>query len=277
MFYPGSDIKSLIIELLADKGFMSAKEIHSGLAQYYKNDVTHQAIYKNLQHLRYEGILVRHGYHYTFSLLYMNKMRAFCSRLTNNVSHAHKCAGIVQQIEERVSIRLTLKSILGYYNYSRELLLDLMMNHPDENTFYEFHTHYAFLQLPTEKDFADYIFARKFTTCMCINGITRVDQRSKRILEDNNVESKLVSDACLDLPDTEYTLFKDYVISAQFERGYMQKYSSLLQKENIDSFPSTNFKKFVRGGGNDCKIIVSVEKNINKAHNLKSKMLTIMY
>lgn len=179
MLYPGSPIKSLIVEYLAEKRFAQAKEIIQAVQKVSPKKISFQAVYKHLGNLMQEGILEKHYQVYTFSYEYVEQMNSFKSQLTRDIGCLHDMKMLMRSIDKRKKQIIRFDSMNEMAVFYKDLMMALVYKQRDQDvTWYKYMVHFASYYLPTRNQLEEKIGHVK--TCNKVYGNTVIDRHVQK-------------------------------------------------------------------------------------------------
>jgi hypothetical protein len=273
MLYPSNALKSLIIELLASETLMNAKQIQHHLASYYSKKITIQGIYKTLNKLIQESIVIKHQGLFRLSLSFLQKHQLFSAKLLNNVTQIHQAQNLLNELNNKGEIVKYFNSELENYNYFKEFMLILMLqNQNQNNACHQFLIHYGMLFLPQGEELIDLL---KLHSPGMKSWIPKNSYGSKKVvqkLQQKKEQTVATKQECLIKPCTEYVAFNSTVFEVNYNRNY-KTYFNQQQKINKEHQISQGFTKFLQGNHPfKNPITLKIRNSETEANQLVAKM-----
>lgn len=268
MLYPGSPIKSLIIECIAAKTFATAKDMLVAVNSCLSKRITHQALYKNLRSLVDNSVLVKHNCYYTFHLDYLNKLRAFSCSLNAEVNELHSCHNLMTSLEHRGKAQVDCQNLQSAHVIAQRFLSAMVYDEGGNTELYRFLYHYGAIFFEDERDFMSDLCS----ACSVHNyvyGKTDIDKYTYNMAKDTAVSFHLVENLSED-SFNEYVACGEYILTAKLSPQKILKYTQLHIEKNIDYFKSSEFFYYYKY--QHMPITVTIEKNAEKAATLVAQM-----
>lgn len=272
MIYPGSPIKSLIIEYLAEKRFAQAKEIISAVQKIDPKKVSFQSIYKQLDNLVKEGILEKHYKVYTFSYGYVSQMNRFKSQLTRDIGCLHDMKELMHTIEKRSKQVIHFDAMAEMAEFYKELMGALVYKQRDEDVvWYKYMVHFASYYLPTRSDLEKKI--GHVQTYNKVYGAAPIDLQVQKKAQGTFWEFESTRDNSLLSRYQELNTHGDYAITIEYDPKRFHDYMDLVSDMEVSDRGILDFSEKYRLFS--IPITFTIEKNSDKARAIEKSILSL--
>lgn len=273
MIHTGHTLKSLILEVLAEKVFANAKEIQYLVGKYHKK-TTHQAIYKALNGLIRDGVVTKtqHGC-YTFSLTYLQYLESLTSKIKEGSRLLYNAEDYIHKLDEGEVLSWPMASIAEGLHFARELIMSILYYHQNDiKDTYHFYNHFGTILFPSAHTFMRMSKHNQWNIHTFLYGTTAVDRMAHQKMKGYGVESYRVKDAFLDGAQADYTIVDDYVLTVEYHSRMHRDWSALIKKQDPDRGPSDAFFDYFYHKEDGNFLSISLEKDAAKAERLRQKM-----
>jgi Fe2+ or Zn2+ uptake regulation protein len=273
MLYPGSPIKSLIIEYLAENHFAQAKEIIAAVQTLYDKKRSFQSIYKNLNALIKEGILVKHSSNYTFNLSYLQSLQKLSNVVTGNVAMLHDMNNLYQTIEYKKKVQIPFKSLSEIHVLARNIFLSWLYKEKksDDKKLYMNLYHNSTFFLPKENN-----FCQKMSECkkdIYVYGDAETDKKAYHAAKNTQWAFTPVKENQFSKNYQECAIYGENVCIIDFSDQGMKVFSDFLYEHPDHDVQSPEFMQFFKY--HYCPGIITIEKNTQKAAELITQVKSL--
>jgi Fe2+ or Zn2+ uptake regulation protein len=270
MYYPGSVIKSLIIDALAVESQLNAKELHWVVVQNLENSVSIQALYKALKSLVHEGVILKNrDSNFYLSPIYIEKVKNLSSKFHEEFEELHHMRSVMSELDDKGEVSHSFKSRTFALNYLRDVALGMMLQKdPEEVRIYKYLFHFGSLQMVHTSDAIEHCVQKNYQVELYLHGKTPVDLRAKELLEAKGEKVYLVDADEFEKPFTEWIIVNEYVGEISMSEEYLALYNRVMEESNLEAHPSSDYVRFMKGELDDSKIEIVIEKNEKKAKEL---------
>lgn len=243
MIYPGSALKSLIIEFLAEKQFSSAKEVICAIKKTKMPNISFQAVYKQLSCLVSEGILEKHKHNYTFSLSYLRRVNKFNSKLIDAVTFLHDAHHEISLIDSGKILHYNCNTLKEIQSVSRVIEKQLLYHQQDIKSVVRYFQHFSCYFVSGERELMKQIKKVSHSETI-VFGNTDIDRKACNLAQQENLQVNFSYDPLESENITEYAVYGDYVVEVKHKTQQYHEFARHLAEQNISSFPSAEYMHY---------------------------------
>lgn len=263
--------KNLIIDVLSEEWPLSARVIWNKLRKDYSKSITYQAVYKLIQKMLEDKIIIKKENKYNLSKIWIKESKDFFSILDKNYDTKKVEKIPYSKSHLKKSVRYSFKTLSAMGNYAANYFTDFP--NPEKKPFisrcFEM---YSLLSLPREHLLKVKKVIEKYGAyCLC-NSNTLYDRLIARsyLAYVKNLKIKLRSK---DSDECDYIVLGDYVMRVYFSPE-VKKITSVFKK-GLRSFFEIDFKTMfeVVNKEFDTPNYLVIEKNPEIAEQIRQNTL----
>ena len=276
MFYSHfpSNLREMVIEIIGHHTLLNAKEIQSKIHEYYSVNCTHQAIYKVLNILIGENILVKYNYEYTFSIEYIRCTKKKIDVIENNAENLYESLQLKAKLAENSEVKFLCKNTYELITNFEKLFLKLTLHSKRRHSLHRFYYHNVVGVLPdvceTMVDVGR--VCDRITTI--VYGKTPIDQLSHKYCLGRGEKSALTN-VKGKYDKTEYAVLDDYIFTTKYKDEDLFLFDKLV--ENNSQKNHEQLRKILLDDSNNFEIEVVLKKNKEEARYLRKEIDSYLY
>lgn len=268
MLFPGNTLKSLVLEVLCDRGVANAKEISTDINAVLALPVTLQGVYRVLRNLTDENVVIKQGDVYTPSLVWLQKLNIASTLAKEKIRLRYNYHPLLQTLKKEQPIHKTFKTCNEFTHWFDQFSLFLVSSFALKPKI----TAYGIHRVTPYRDEYNMLLEEAQPDCKYyICGQTSWDKYSSSTRNTKHITTQLVNKF---IPFREYIVLGDYIMEHTYDAYHQNALIDFADKMSSNIYDSEKINKFLE---HPFQLHMKLYRNPKRAQDLHRELRSLSY